>query len=40
MATVKKSVKRPDSNRTDKAKAIAIARRQTRLAIVKNGGRF
>jgi hypothetical protein len=34
------TMKRPDSNRTKEAKAIAIARRQTRLAIAKNGGRF
>lgn len=39
MATVKK-IKRPDSNRTAKAKAISIERRNVRRDIVKNGGRF
>lgn len=33
-------VKRQDSNRTGKAKAISIQRRETRRVYAKNGGRF
>ena len=32
--------KRQDSNRTGKAKAISIQRRETRRVYAKNGGRF
>lgn len=35
-----KKVKRQDSNRTDKAKAISIERRNIRKNIARNGGRF
>jgi hypothetical protein len=35
-----KKAKRQDSNRTAKAKAISIARRETRVTYAKNGGRF
>lgn len=35
-----KTVKRADSNRTGKAKAISIQRRSIRSAYAKNGGRF
>ena len=35
-----KSVKRVDSNRTDKAKQVAIARRVIRSQYKRNGGRF
>lgn len=34
-----KKVKRQDSNRTDRAKAIAVARRQSRLDIQRFGCR-
>lgn len=33
-------LKRQDSNRTGKAKAISIQRRNVRRAYAKNGGRF
>jgi hypothetical protein len=33
-------VKRQDSNRTDKAKAISVSRRNIRSTHAKNGGRF
>lgn len=33
-------VKRQDSNRTEKSKAISIERRNVRRAYAKNGGRF
>lgn len=32
--------KRQDSNRTDKAKALSIQRREIRSSYRKNGGRF
>jgi hypothetical protein len=35
-----KTVKRADSNRTDKAKLQAILRRQIRSSYAQNGGRF
>lgn len=35
-----KSVKRPDSNRTERAKFTAISRKSIRKAYSKNGGRF
>lgn len=35
-----KTVKRADSNRTDKAKKIAIERRIVRSVYKQNGGRF
>lgn len=38
MAT--KTVKRADSNRTDKAKQIAIQRRIIRSTYAQNGGRY
>lgn len=39
MANVK-TVKRPDSKRTKEAKLVAIARRNRRVEIARNGGRF
>lgn len=33
-------VKRQDSNRTGKAKAVSVERRNIRRAYAKNGGRF
>jgi hypothetical protein len=35
-----KVVKRPDSNRTVKAKALTIERKNIRKNIARNGGRF
>lgn len=35
-----KSVKRADSNRTEKSKKLSIERRNIRSAYAKNGGRF
>ena len=37
---VSKSVKRADSNRTKESKLLTIERKNIRLNIMKNGGRF
>jgi hypothetical protein len=38
--TLAKPIKRADSNRTKESKLLTIERKNIRLNIVKNGGRF